>query len=62
MRNYSIERNARRHRRKAVLVTLLLNGLLLAALTYHGTIDLTSILPQAVQEWLGQAAPAAPLP
>jgi hypothetical protein len=59
---YSIERNARRHRRKALIVTLLLNGLLLAALTYHGSIDLADLLPEAVQGWLGHTAANVPLP
>lgn len=62
MRNYSLERNARRHRRKALFVTVLLNGVLLAALTYNGTLDLAEYLPEAVNELLGITQNAAPQP
>ena len=67
MMNYRFERAARQRRIAAFFFTLLFHALLIAGIAYAGDAEMTDLLPQKVQQWLGmnveeQAAEAASLP
>ena len=51
-------RNERRHRTKAAALTVVMSVCLFGALTFGGTTDWVSLVPDTVKEWVGMDKPA----
>lgn len=51
-------RNERRHRTKAAALTIVMSACLFGALTFGGTTDWETLVPDTVKEWVGMDEPA----
>lgn len=51
-------RNERRHRAKAAALTIVISVCLFGALTFGGTTDWESLVPDTVKKWVGMDEPA----
>lgn len=59
MMNARFQRVARRHRAIAIALTLFFHMLLIAAIAYASDSEISALLPEPLQEWIG-LTPAQP--